>query len=235
MFIAALAVCGLLIGCHKDNNPVEPPPTLKPLELIYPKGAESLKVDSTVVVQWRINDTTKISSVMAKLSTNNGVTYDVVITSSGSVFPPQTSVSWTITSGQVSAYTSGQAVAQCKMEIFEYGDPSINDKSGTFTVRRKPLELLYPKGGESLKVDSTVVVQWRINDSTKVSSVVATLSTNNGVTYDTVITKSGSVFPPQTSVSWTILGPVSDSCKIKISENNDPLINDNSGRFTVHN
>ena len=63
---------------------------------------------------------------MAKLSTNNGVTYDVVITSSGSVFPPQTSVSWTITSGQVST--------QCKMEIYEYGDPSINDKSGTFTV-----------------------------------------------------------------------------------------------------
>jgi len=126
MFIAALAVSGLLIGCHKENNPVEPPPTLKPLELLYPKGGESLMVGAIDTVKWRINDSTKISSVMAKLSTNNGMTYDSVITSSGSVFPPQTSVPWTITSGEVST--------QCKINIYEYNDPSINDKSGTFTV-----------------------------------------------------------------------------------------------------
>jgi len=126
MFIAALAVCGLLIGCNKANNPVQTPPTPKPLELLYPKGGESLTVGDIDTVKWRINDTTKISSVMAKLSIDTGKTYDVVITSSGSVFPPQTSVPWTITGTQVST--------QCKIKIYDYLDQSINDQSGAFTV-----------------------------------------------------------------------------------------------------
>ena len=125
MFIAALAVSGLLIGCHKGDNPVQPPPTPKPLELLYPKGGESLKVGVTVAVQWRINDSTKISSVAAKLSTNNGITYDFQIFTRS--LPPDTLfLPWTITVGQVST--------QCKIKIYEYNDPSINDQSGTFTV-----------------------------------------------------------------------------------------------------
>jgi hypothetical protein len=126
MFVAALTVSWLLIGCGNGNGPAQPPLQSKPLELLYPTGGESLKAGDTVTVQWRINDSTKISSVMAKLSTNNGVTYDVLFTTSGSVFPPQASVPWTITSGQLSN--------QCKINIYEYNDPSINDKSGTFTV-----------------------------------------------------------------------------------------------------
>ncbi|MBN1128690.1 MAG: hypothetical protein JXA71_06870 [Chitinispirillaceae bacterium] len=125
IFIAALAVCGLLAGCHKENNPVQPPP-LKPLELLYPKGGESFKADSTVLIRWQINDSTKISSVMARLSTNNGMTYDVVITSSGPVFPPLTSVSWIA--------AAGQASTQCRIRIYDYQDGSINDQSGVFTV-----------------------------------------------------------------------------------------------------
>lgn len=126
MFVAALAVSGLLIGCNKANNPVLPPPTPKPLELLYPKGGESLKVGVTIAVQWLINDTTKISSVEVKLSTNNGITYDFDLGTHS--LPPDTLfLPWTITSGQVST--------QCRVKINDYLDGSISDQSGTtFTI-----------------------------------------------------------------------------------------------------
>jgi hypothetical protein len=127
MNVLGWAALGCLIalsaGC-KGNNPVTPPKD--PLELLYPKGGESLKVGDTVTIRWQINDSTKVSSVKAKLSTNNGITYDVWITGSGSIFPPQMYVPWTITVGQVSN--------QCKIMIGDYLDNSITDMSGTFTV-----------------------------------------------------------------------------------------------------
>jgi len=125
MFIAALAVSWLLIGCDNGNGPAPTPPS-EPLELLYPAGGESFKVDSTIVIRWRINDSTKVIGVVINLSMNNGMTFDTLINKGGQVSPPQTSFSWTTASGHVST--------QCVIRIRDYTDYSVNDKSGTFTV-----------------------------------------------------------------------------------------------------
>ncbi len=129
MNVLGWAALGCLIalsaGC-KENNPVTPPK--KPLELLYPAGGESLKVDSTVLVRWQINDSTKVSSgsVAVELSINNGMTYSLIVTHS---LPLDTTFSsWTVASGQISA--------QCIIRVRDYSDYSVFDKSGTFTVHQ---------------------------------------------------------------------------------------------------
>jgi hypothetical protein len=226
---ASVALMVLAAGCDKGT---EPTPPKKPLELLYPTGGESFMMDSVVTIRWRINDTTQVSSVVVKLSINNGLTYDYLISSTGSVFPPELSVPWIV--------TSDQASSQCKIWIYEYqpGHPEVSDKSAVFTVTKKPLELLYPTGGESFKVDSVVTIRWRINDTTQVSSVVVKLSTNNGLTYSYLISSAGSIFPPELSIPWTITSDqVSTQCKIWIYEYQPghPEVSDKSAVFTVTN
>ena len=125
IFIATLAVCGLLVGCHKETNPVQPPP-LKPLELLYPKGGESFKADSTVLIRWQINDSTKIpsGSVVVELSIDNGKIYSALGTGSHPL--DTTSYSWTVDSSQVSD--------SCRIRVRDYNDRSVTDMSGRFTV-----------------------------------------------------------------------------------------------------
>jgi hypothetical protein len=128
MCAAGLVASGLLValsaGC-KDNNPVPPPPK-DPIELLYPAGGESLKVDSTVMVRWQINDSAKVSSgsVALEISINNGLNY-LPLRYYG--FTLDTSYfSWTVASGQVST--------QCIVRVRDYSDYSVFDKSGVFTV-----------------------------------------------------------------------------------------------------
>jgi hypothetical protein len=129
MLLAGLSACAvalvLAIGCDKGTGPA---PQKKPLELLYPTGGNSFKVDSIVTIRWRINDTISISSVVVELSIDNGKTYPpaFLISTGGSVFRPDTSISWTITSSEVSD--------SCIINIYKYGEGSTNDKSGRFTI-----------------------------------------------------------------------------------------------------
>ena len=125
------AALSLLVGCGMTafiscDNGAGPSGTTKPLELVAPKGGGSYQVGQTVEVKWKINDATKISSVGIKLSLDNGKSYLGNDLETSSIFPPTTSFSWTIADDQVSS--------QCIIEVYDYIDNSINDKSSTFTI-----------------------------------------------------------------------------------------------------
>ena len=124
--ISSIVVGSLLalgVNCDKGANTNTP---LKPLEIIQPKGGETYTVGQTVEIRWRINDLSKILSVGVKLSTNNGKLYTPILFPDHS-FPSETTwVSWII--------QSNQASAQCIVEVHEYNDVNLNDKSGAFTV-----------------------------------------------------------------------------------------------------
>jgi hypothetical protein len=128
MCVAGLVASGMLIalsaGCK--DNPVPPPPK-DPIELLYPAGGESLMVDSTVVIRWLINDSTKVSSgsVAVELSLNNGMTFPIMIVNH-SLPLDTTFASWTVSNSQTSA--------QCIIRVRDYSDYSVIDKSGVFTV-----------------------------------------------------------------------------------------------------
>ena len=116
--------CSIIsLQCDNGNGPDNP---AGPLELVSPKGGESYQVGQTVEVKWKINDATKISSVGIKLSLDNGKSFLGNDLETSSIFPPTTTFSWTITDEHVSS--------QCLLEVYDYIDNSINDKSGTFSV-----------------------------------------------------------------------------------------------------
>ena len=139
----------------------------------------------------------------------------------------------------ISVYNSDSVLIGRSVQVdfpSNIGDVEIPDfdPNNMVVVPGKPLELVQPVGGETWHAGDTVTIQWKINDSTKVSSVIIKLSTNNGMTYDFMITSAGSVFPPQTSFPWVIdSSQVSDQCIIRVSDYNDPSIRDESGVFSV--
>ena len=122
-FPLSLLCCAVFMNCDNGNGPN---PVTKPLEIVSPKGGESYTVGQSVEIKWKINDASKIGSVGITLSLDNGKTFSAYDLELTSIYPPTTTFSWTIASDQVSD--------QCVIEVREYNDHSINDKSGAFTV-----------------------------------------------------------------------------------------------------
>jgi hypothetical protein len=129
MILGMAIVCGVMmtVVCDNGTEPADVPVSTKILELLQPQGGETYKVNQTVLVKWRINDATKVSSVGVKLSIDSGKTFPGMITVNGSVFPPTAEFSWTITADQVSD--------KCVVKVYEYnGEATINDRSATFRI-----------------------------------------------------------------------------------------------------
>jgi len=94
------------------------------LEIIHPAGGEIWAVGGTYLIQWRIIDSLKVSSVVVALSLDNGKTFNALF---GNTFPKDTtSVVWSVDSSRVSN--------QCVIRVYDYIDYSIQDKSETFSI-----------------------------------------------------------------------------------------------------
>lgn len=100
--------------------PIVPPA----LELVQPVGGESYTVGDTVQIQWKINDSTKITTVVVALSLDSGMTFTPLFGHSFSV--DTTSALLVVDSTQV----SNQAI----IKVYDYQDPYCFDASGSFTI-----------------------------------------------------------------------------------------------------
>jgi hypothetical protein len=67
-----------------------------------------------------------------------------------------------------------------------------------------PLELLYPKGGESFKVGDTIRIKWSIHDQSQVGSVGIKYSLSGGAPWNVNLLGPGSFTYPDTSYLWTV-------------------------------
>jgi hypothetical protein len=97
---------------------------IKPVQLLQPIGG-TFKVGQPVSIQWKINDSTQVAYVMIKMSIDSGQTFPIVI-GDRAFSIETTSISWTPTIDQVSS--------KCVIELIEYMNFSIYDKSGIFVV-----------------------------------------------------------------------------------------------------
>jgi hypothetical protein len=117
-----LGLFALSIGCNNSTNPPPTPPG--PLQLLHPTGGETFKVGQAVTVQWKINDSTQLSTVEVDLSIDSGKTFLSIFDHS---FPLDiTTTAWTPTQDQVST--------GCVIKVKSYIPPYLPDKSGIFTV-----------------------------------------------------------------------------------------------------
>ena len=108
----------------------------------------------------------------------------------------------------------------------------------------KNIQVVYPIGGESFTVGQTVTIQCKVN-ANKVASILPAISKDGGMTFSDIVAKSiqteagggGQLLTCQ----W-VIGQEADpvtydstitNCKIKVSDYDNQVENDQSGLFTV--
>jgi hypothetical protein len=143
---ALLVTASGFLGC-KETPPVSDnmPTNGKNLQLVYPKGGETLHLGDTVVIQFKVN-ADKVLQTDPSLSINNGMSFsDIAFKSVESDLVAG--------GGQLLEYTwiigeevnpvdfTNLPLTQCKIKIKDYdpkASPDVsNDVSGTFTIAQK--------------------------------------------------------------------------------------------------
>ena len=121
----------------EDNSGSYDPGTIdhlgaKYLVLMYPAtswGGDYFTVGDTIPVTWRAASD-KVSSVRVQLSTDGGMLYQDILTSS--IPPPVQSTKWVVGSEQ--GYNFAYPSKLCRIKIRDYNNVGINDVSGLFSV-----------------------------------------------------------------------------------------------------
>ena len=116
--------------------------------------------------------------------------------------------------------------------FFQQDKSPIDQDSGaylTVSVQSKPqISITAPTGGAIWNTSETKNIQWS-NRGSVGDNVKIQLSRNGGSSWSNI---TSNTFNDGTH-PWTVSGPVSDICKIKIISNNDPNIFGESGSFSI--
>ncbi len=170
------------------------------ISVISPNGGEQLISGTVKNILWTSSN---ILTVKIQLTTNSGASWVTVIDST----PSNGSYAWT-----VPALSSNL----CKIKISERtaGSPSAQSAS-TFTVipsLPQTVTMLSPNGGESLAPGTSYPIKWV---SSGIDTVKIELTSNNGVSWTTVVAKTASngvyIWSPVPAISST-------NCKIRVSD-----------------
>jgi hypothetical protein len=102
--------------------------------------------------------------------------------------------------------------------------------SGGLIIPPATIQVIKPNGGEIWYVNRHKFIEWT---STGVNNVKIEISTNNGTNWNLIATN----VPAQTgSYEWTVTGPASEQCLIKISSVENPNVFDVSDNtFSIRN
>ena len=182
--------------------------TISPLVTVTaPNGGEDWLVNDQHNITWTNQD---LTNVRIEYSTNNGSTWLDVVASVPAV---SGSYSWTVPNTPSS---------QCLVRISDATNALANDVSNsTFTI--SPLvTVTAPNGGETWRVGDENNITWT---SQNITNVKIEYSTNNGSVWLDIV---ASVPAASGSYTWTIPNTPSTQCLVRISDNNNVLINDMS-------
>jgi hypothetical protein len=184
-----------------------------PFIIYEPMAGSTFYTSQPIKVWW---DTTTVATVNIELSLDNGITYATVASN--------------IPSGQLLALINGSATASdsCKLKIVDSNDPSSFALSQVFRIINAPvLSLVSPNGGELLDNDSTYSVIFNYSGELPESPVISfDFSADNGQNWNNL-----GLFlydENQNLYQWKTPVTISDSCLIRISDNNYPFISDSS-------
>jgi len=181
----------------------------KSITVTYPNGGELFYWDDPIGITWTSMGI--IANVKITYTPNNGTDwFDVVPTTADDGF-----YSWPaphITSSQV------------LFKVEDATDPLTFDVSDDFcSIMEEPdVQMVYPNGGEVFEIDSQITVQW--NTSGAVGALELHISRNNGTDWSLVADGLGA----RGTIGWTVTGPTSDECLMRIREEADTTNFDNS-------
>ena len=181
----------------------------------YPYGGEKLCVNTNCSIDWESLCFT--ASVKIEYSTDGGQNWTVVTPST----PNDGSYTWSV---------PNQPSTHCRIRISDAVD---GDPSGTsfadFTISDGDFTVATPNGGEILFSGNQYQITW--SSACFTGYVRITLSTNGGVSYDTLIHP----FLPNTGVySWSVPYLDSSTCRVKVCDAVDLVPEDASDDdFTI--
>ena len=179
------------------------------ITLTYPNGGEQMQVGSSQTVTWTTSGS--ISRVKIEFSTNNGAYWNLV----------ESSIANT---GSYTETVPDMVSSQCLVRISSAANPSINDVSdGTFSIvknAQRSITVIYPNGGEKLKVGSSQTLLWESTGIT--GKVKIEFSTDNGSHWAVVESATAN----DGSYTNTVPSVKSSKCLVRITSNSYPSVYD---------
>ncbi len=185
-----------------------------------PNGGEQINANSTKNVTW--TSTGSINNVKIEYTTNSGVTFTLVTSST----PNTGSYSWMV---------PNTPTASARIRISDVANETASkDVSNTnFTIlaaAAPTLTLVTPNGGESWSIGSTKSISW--TNTGTIANVKLEYSINSGVNYSLITSST----PNTGSYLWTIPNVSSASVRVRVSDASNTTIKDASNaNFTIYN
>ena len=175
-----------------------------------PNGGEQWIVGATQNITWTSSN---VANVKLEYTTNNGTNWNSVLTSTPA---SAGSFVWTI---------PNTPSANCKIRISDASNIAVPDLSdNVFSIILPIVTVLRPNGGEVFTVITGDTIKWV---STNITTVKIEFSSDNGLNWETL---TNSWAADLESFFWPIEQnqPLSNNCRIKISDASNPAISDMS-------
>ncbi len=213
-------LCKIRVADAKDSQPFDMSDSVftitnlisQTIEITTPNGGERWQAGTSQNLTWQSSG---IQKVKIELTSNNGLTWNVVadnVSNTGAY-------EWNV---------PNSLSTQCLIRISDAQDGDPTDQSnGLFRIVPKPeLKIIYPNGGETWTAGVVDTIRWQ---SIGVENVIIESSSNNGITWFTVVEKT-----PSSGSYVTSFTKEGTEYKIRIhdKENGSPQ-DESDGTFTV--
>lgn len=211
-----VAAKGPQMGFRVVRREAQTPATVN---LISPNGGEILIAGTSHYIAWTSSG---ISLVKLEYSTDSGATWKPIadnIQASVEGFSWEVPATATTTAlVRITDVSSSTTVTQ-----------PVTDRSDTvFTITVPYLRVVAPNGGETWEVGKDYRITWEARD---VQRVTIELSRDNGVSWSVIAT---GVDAPTRTFTWTPGPPVSDQCRIRITDEATGVVNSASyAKFSI--
>lgn len=195
------------------NAAMVEPPLVPSILVLSPNGGETLFAGTNTTITWNSTD---VENVRIDYSTNGGLTWNIIISST----PAGTSqYTWSI--------PSGISTTQGRIRILDASSAVINDASNSnFTISR--LELSNPVLAEKLLISQSYNIQWVA--SSDISNIKLEYSTDAGFSWNTI---SASTSANLGTYAWTVPNAPTSSALIRIASTTNSALADTSPQFTI--
>lgn len=190
-----------------DENFIITEPGNQLIKVTSPNGGEEWPAGSSQNITW---DASGIANVKIEFTTNNGLNWTTIVSSTAS----DGFYTWI----QIPAVTS----TNCKIRISDAADNSPSDESDSFfSIAPEPgIVVTQPNGGEIIYTGSLFDIQWT---SVSVANVKIEYTINGGAEWVTIISSTPSIG----TYYWSSVPAVNSlQCRIKISDADDGIPSD---------
>jgi hypothetical protein len=155
--------------------------------LLTPNGGETLYINCIYNITW--NTSTFYTTVKLEYSTNAGATWVTIVSSASN----SGSYNWTV---------PNTAATSCLVRASNSSDATSFDVSNAVFTIAPSVTVVSPNGSENLVGCSNYVITW--NKTTCVGNWNIAYSTNNGATWNNIVTNLGNTASNSQSYTWYV-------------------------------